>query len=38
MTKRMKMSYKSNKRNFRRGTGIHKKNMPRLISRGGVRF
>lgn len=36
--KRKIMSRRANKRNFRRGSRIHRKNAPRMMSRGGIRL
>nr|QJB19197.1 MAG: hypothetical protein [Microvirus sp.] len=36
--KRMRMSKRGNRKNFRRGTKIHKRNAPRSLSRGGGRL
>lgn len=38
MAKRMRMSRRGNKRNFRRGSRTHGKNAPRSLSRGGIRL
>lgn len=39
MVKRRKLSKRFNKRNFRRtATKMHRKNLVRKISRGGIRF
>lgn len=32
------MSRRANKRNFKRGTRVHRKNAPRSVSRGGIRL
>lgn len=38
MKKRQRMSRGKSKRNFRKGTGTHKKNMPVRPMRGGIRL
>lgn len=36
--KRKIMSKRANRKNFKRGTRVHSKNMPRSLSRGGIRL
>ena len=38
MKYRRKMGRKENRKNFRRGTRIKKKNLPRGVMRGGIRL
>lgn len=38
MRKRKIMSRRGNRKNFRRGAKVHHKNVPRSLSRGGIRL
>lgn len=35
---RKKMSKRASKKNFRKKSGVHKKNNPRYVMRGGIRL
>lgn len=38
MRRRSKINRRKSRKNFRRGTGVNKRNTPRTVMRGGIRF